>query len=115
VCLIWGTTYLGIRISLETMPPMLMAGLRWTIAGGLLALAATRLWPTWERTHINESLAHLLDAYRDSFQTVRDGYLHPGIERDPDYAARLDRVRQASRLARNHGQRDIATADNLAN
>ena len=26
VCLIWGTTYLGIRISLETMPPMLMAG-----------------------------------------------------------------------------------------
>lgn len=37
VCLIWGTTYLGIRISLETMPPMLMGGLRWTLAGGLLA------------------------------------------------------------------------------
>jgi drug/metabolite transporter (DMT)-like permease len=38
VCLIWGTTYLGIRICLETMPPMLMGGLRWTVAGGLLAL-----------------------------------------------------------------------------
>lgn len=38
VCLIWGTTYLGIRISLETMPPALMGGLRWTIAGGLLAV-----------------------------------------------------------------------------
>jgi drug/metabolite transporter (DMT)-like permease len=38
VCLIWGTTYLGIRISLETMPPMLMAGLRWTFAGSLLAV-----------------------------------------------------------------------------
>jgi drug/metabolite transporter (DMT)-like permease len=37
VCLIWGTTYLGIRITLETMPPMLMAGLRWTFAGGVLA------------------------------------------------------------------------------
>jgi drug/metabolite transporter (DMT)-like permease len=37
VCLIWGTTYLGIRISLETMPPMLMGGLRWTLAGGVLA------------------------------------------------------------------------------
>ena len=36
VCLLWGTTYLGIRVSLETMPPMLMAGLRWTIAGLLL-------------------------------------------------------------------------------
>ena len=43
VCLIWGTTYLGIRISLETMPPMLMGGLRWTVAGGLLAIyMATR-------------------------------------------------------------------------
>jgi drug/metabolite transporter (DMT)-like permease len=36
VCVIWGTTYLGIRISLESMPPALMGGLRWTIAGGLL-------------------------------------------------------------------------------
>jgi drug/metabolite transporter (DMT)-like permease len=38
VCLIWGTTYFGIRISLESMPPLLMGGLRWTAAGGLLAL-----------------------------------------------------------------------------
>jgi drug/metabolite transporter (DMT)-like permease len=37
VCIIWGTTYLGIRISLETMPPALMGGLRWMIAGVLLA------------------------------------------------------------------------------
>ena len=38
VCIIWGTTYLGIRISLESIPVALMGGLRWTIAGGLLAL-----------------------------------------------------------------------------
>jgi drug/metabolite transporter (DMT)-like permease len=37
VCVIWGTTYLGIRVSLESMPPALMGGLRWLIAGGLLA------------------------------------------------------------------------------
>jgi drug/metabolite transporter (DMT)-like permease len=37
VCLIWGTTYLGIRICLESMPPALMGGLRWTLAGLLLA------------------------------------------------------------------------------
>ena len=36
VCVIWGTTYFGIRVSLETMPPALMGGLRWTIAGALL-------------------------------------------------------------------------------
>lgn len=38
VCIIWGTTYLGIRISLESIPPALMGGLRWTIAGLLLAV-----------------------------------------------------------------------------
>lgn len=42
VCVVWGTTYLAIRIALETMPPMLMAGIRWVVAGTLLlaALAA---------------------------------------------------------------------------
>ena len=39
VCLIWGTTYLGIRVSIETMPPFLMTGLRWTLAGVLFTLA----------------------------------------------------------------------------
>ena len=37
VCLIWGTTYLGIRICLESIPPALMGGLRWTLAGSLLS------------------------------------------------------------------------------
>ena len=37
VCLVWGTTYLGIRVTLETMPPGLMSALRWLIAGSLLA------------------------------------------------------------------------------
>jgi drug/metabolite transporter (DMT)-like permease len=36
ICLIWGTTYLGIRICLETMPPGLMGGLRWLAAGIVL-------------------------------------------------------------------------------
>lgn len=36
VCLIWGTTYLGIRVSLESIPPALMGGIRWLIAGSLL-------------------------------------------------------------------------------
>jgi drug/metabolite transporter (DMT)-like permease len=39
VCLIWGTTYLGIRIALETLPPLLMAAMRWIVAGGALTVA----------------------------------------------------------------------------
>ena len=33
VCVIWGTTYLVIRIGVGQMPPMLFAGIRWVIAG----------------------------------------------------------------------------------
>jgi drug/metabolite transporter (DMT)-like permease len=44
VCVVWGTTYLGIRICLETIPPMIMGGFRWSIAGLLLLayMGATR-------------------------------------------------------------------------
>ncbi len=38
ICFIWGTTYLAIKISLETMPPFLIGGLRFTTAGLVLAL-----------------------------------------------------------------------------
>jgi drug/metabolite transporter (DMT)-like permease len=38
VCLLWGTTYLAIRIALETVPPMLMGGLRWPLAGAMILL-----------------------------------------------------------------------------
>jgi drug/metabolite transporter (DMT)-like permease len=38
VCVLWGTTYLGIRVCLDTMPPLLMGGLRWFSAGAMLAL-----------------------------------------------------------------------------
>ena len=36
ICIIWGTTYLFIRIRVETIPPMLFAGFRWLIAGIIL-------------------------------------------------------------------------------
>jgi drug/metabolite transporter (DMT)-like permease len=39
VCVVWGTTYLAIRISLETLPPFLMAAIRWLAAGSILAVA----------------------------------------------------------------------------
>ena len=41
VCVIWGTTYFGIRVTLETLPPALMCAFRW-LAAGLLLLAYVR-------------------------------------------------------------------------
>ena len=53
VCIVWGTTYLGIRVALETVPVLLVAGLRWTAAGVIMCglmlatgrgLPRPRLW-----------------------------------------------------------------------
>ena len=36
VYVVWGSTYLAIRIAIETVPPLLMAGTRFLVAGALL-------------------------------------------------------------------------------
>ena len=38
IYVIWGSTYLGIRIAIETIPPFLMGGVRFMIAGAALYL-----------------------------------------------------------------------------
>ena len=35
-CIVWGTTYLAIRIGVTELPPMLFAGLRWLLSGSLI-------------------------------------------------------------------------------
>jgi drug/metabolite transporter (DMT)-like permease len=43
---IWGSTYLGIRFAIQSIPPFLMAGTRFIIAGGIiLAWAAAKRVP----------------------------------------------------------------------
>jgi uncharacterized membrane protein YccC len=45
-----------------------------TLVGGGIAMVAYALWPTWERWHVQDSMAALLDAYRGYFRTVRNAY-----------------------------------------
>src|SRR6476619_7122405 len=40
VYLVWGSTYLAIRYAVATLPPLLMAGARFVIAGAILLLWA---------------------------------------------------------------------------
>jgi drug/metabolite transporter (DMT)-like permease len=49
IYIIWGSTYLGIRVAVETMPPFLMAGVRFLLAGTVLFSALKfrgAAWPT---------------------------------------------------------------------
>ena len=40
VYLVWGSTYLGIKIAVRTLPPLLAAGTRFLAAAAILALVA---------------------------------------------------------------------------
>jgi drug/metabolite transporter (DMT)-like permease len=61
VYVVWGSTYLAIRIAIETLPPFSMGGVRFLIAGGLLYAWAARRgdrvhdspgWPQWRAAAI---------------------------------------------------------------
>ncbi|MBM3761477.1 MAG: EamA family transporter [Acidobacteria bacterium] len=46
VCFFWGTTYLGIRVALEGLPPLILVASRFLLSGALiLAFAFWRGWP----------------------------------------------------------------------
>jgi drug/metabolite transporter (DMT)-like permease len=52
VYFIWGSTYLAIRVAIETLPPLLHAGVRFLVAGVILyswALFRTTERPTWSQ------------------------------------------------------------------
>ncbi len=43
VYVVWGSTYLAIRVGVETIPPLLLAGVRYLLAGAVLYPVAVRL------------------------------------------------------------------------
>src|SRR5689334_22346357 len=63
IYIIWGSTYLGIRYAIETLPPFLMAGARFSLAGAIMfAWAKFRgdaggwSWAHWRRALVIGSL-----------------------------------------------------------
>jgi uncharacterized membrane protein YccC len=77
-----------------------------TMAGGLLALLAYAVWPTWERSTISDSLADMLDATRAYFRGVADQSSGRQIDQDA-----LDEQRSYWRLTRSAVE---AAADRIA-
>jgi uncharacterized membrane protein YccC len=69
-----------------------------TVIGGVLALGAYAVWPTWEKAQIPELFAKLLEAYTNSFHQVAEGYLRSGLTHDKE----RDRTRRLARTARSN-------------
>lgn len=69
-----------------------------TVIGGVLALAAYAVWPTWEKGQIADVFATLLEAYKKSFHEISLAYLEPKAA-DP---GERDRARRNGRTARSN-------------
>ena len=79
---IWGSTYLAIRFAIDTMPPLLMAGARWIVAGGALLawrLAATGQRPTWPHVRTALVVGTLLIFGGNGLVSVAEQWVPSGI------------------------------------
>src|SRR5438128_4054245 len=80
--LIWGSTYLGIRFAIETIPPFLMAGTRFLIAGLIMyAIAWSQgigksSWANW-RTSLIIGACLLLAG--NGGVTISEKYIDSGL------------------------------------
>lgn len=87
--------------ALSGLPPRQVVEARafQTVAGGVIALLAYWVWPTWEDTGLDDHFARMLEAYRDYFASLADAYQ---LQQDDDELARreIERRRLAARLAR---------------
>jgi drug/metabolite transporter (DMT)-like permease len=80
--LIWGSTYLGIRFAIETIPPFLMAGIRFLLAGTIMyAIAWSQgigksSWANW-RTSLVIGACLLLGG--NGGVTIAEKYIDSGL------------------------------------
>lgn len=79
VALVWGTTFLGIRIAVETIPPWFVAGIRQFLAGIILLtvlLISKKLkWIGWKNFGNQIILASLMLIVANGMTTVAEKHL----------------------------------------
>lgn len=100
VCIVWGTTYLAISVALETVPVLLVAGLRWMAAGVILSgvmLATGRRLPGPKLWAPLALLGFLMNIVGNGFvvyaqQFVASGLTAVLIATTPFWSALLERL-----------------------
>ena len=82
ICLVWGTTYLAIRVALETIPVFLLAGLRWMAAGlvlGAFSVVTGRRLPGPRMWGSLALLAFLMNVVGNGFVVWAEQFVASGL------------------------------------
>ena len=80
--LIWGSTYLGILFAIETIPPFLMAGIRYLSAGLIMfgiAGTQTTLRSTWKEWRSSLIVGAFLLLGGNGGVTLSEKYIDSGL------------------------------------
>ena len=99
------TALIVVMLSFTGVSPMQLIVERgeMTFLGGLIALGTYLIWPTWEHSQAYETLAQMLDAYRQYFAAVANACIkgHGASETE------LGPLRMAARLARSNMEASV--------
>ena len=83
VSFFWGTTYLAIRIAVQTIPPVYVVGLRHFMAGIILLIYLTIskkfVLPSWQRLLGNVILASLMLILANGLTTYGEKTIPSGL------------------------------------
>ena len=83
IAFFWGTTYLGMRIGVETIPPILVTSLRNILAGSILLsyllLNGKFEWMTWPRLRRNLIIAFMMIVLANGLTTFAEKYISSGL------------------------------------
>ncbi|WP_051189593.1 DMT family transporter [Daejeonella oryzae] len=83
IAFFWGTTFLGIRIGVETIPPILVTGLRNILAGsillGFLLISRKFEWMTWPRLRRNLIISFMMIVLANGLTTYAEVYISSGL------------------------------------
>lgn len=83
VAIVWGTTYLGIRIAVHTIPPWFVAGMRQCIAALILLIILWRkgelIWIGWKNLRRQILLSTLMIVVANGMTTVAEQSIPSGL------------------------------------
>lgn len=83
VAVVWGTTYLGIRVAVETIPPWFVAAMRQSLASLLLLIILIRkkelIWKGWPYFRRQMVLSTLMIVMANGMTTVAEQTIPSGL------------------------------------
>lgn len=83
VAIVWGTTYLGIRIAVQTIPPWFVAGIRQCIAAIIFLVVLWRkdelMWIGWKNLRTQMLLSTLMIVIANGMTTVAEQSIPSGL------------------------------------